>query len=204
MDWQRGLRRRISGRESIHQITSPPSSTSCAAPSCHARLPFPRIWINFWLPCNSFQLAVFKCLLMSGLRKQELESLTWHDVSFEAGTITVSPKPGFSPKDWEQRTIEVPASLLDLIKALPRKSQWVFANGRGESLHPHVGRLQRHRQSCWNRRCTPSQISCDVWDRAPTIRRGFENRAETFGATRTLKARCGIWQRRRAPKSGQR
>ena len=52
---------------------------------------------------------VFKTLLMAGLRKQELESLTWDDVSFAVGTITVSPKPGFSPKDWEQRTVEVPA-----------------------------------------------------------------------------------------------
>lgn len=85
----------------------------------------------FFKACNPFQLAVFKTLLMSGLRKQELESLTWDDVSLVAGTLTVSPKPGFSRKDWEQRSIEVPTTLLDLIKALPRKSQWVFANGAG-------------------------------------------------------------------------
>jgi integrase len=85
----------------------------------------------FFRACSPFEFAVFKCLLMSGLRKQELESLTWDDVSFVSGTITVSPKPGFSPKDWEQRTIEVPASLLDLIDPLPRKNNWVFANGNG-------------------------------------------------------------------------
>jgi len=28
-------------------------------------------------------------------------------VDFKAGTLTVSPKPDFTPKDWEQRTIEV-------------------------------------------------------------------------------------------------
>ena len=80
---------------------------------------------------NKFLTAVFKCLLMSGLRKQELESLTWDDVDFDSGTISVTAKPGFIPKTWEERTIEVPNELLELVKALPRKSQWVFANGNG-------------------------------------------------------------------------
>ena len=88
---------------------------------------------------------VFKTLLMAGLRKQELESLTGDDVSFVAGTITVRPKPGFSPKDWEQRTVEVPASLLDLIEPLPRKDRWVFSTRTG-NRYTHVGRLQRHWQ----------------------------------------------------------
>ena len=34
----------------------------------------------FFSECNPFQLAVFKCYLMSGLRKQELENLEWTDV----------------------------------------------------------------------------------------------------------------------------
>ncbi|HTR27394.1 MAG TPA: site-specific integrase [Terriglobales bacterium] len=80
---------------------------------------------------NKFLTAVFKCLLMSGLRKQELESLTWDDVDFDSGTISVTAKPGFTPKTWEERTVEVPNELLELLKPLPRKSQWVFANGKG-------------------------------------------------------------------------
>jgi integrase len=46
---------------------------------------------------NKFLTAVFKCLLMSGLRKQELENLTWDDVDFDSGTISVTAKPGFTP-----------------------------------------------------------------------------------------------------------
>ena len=80
---------------------------------------------------HKFLTAVFKTLLMSGLRKQELESLTWDDVDFEEGTISVTAKAGFSPKTWEERTIEVPDELLKILKKLPRKSQWVFANGNG-------------------------------------------------------------------------
>jgi integrase/recombinase XerD len=86
----------------------------------------------FFAACNPFQTAVFKTLLMSGLRKQELENLMWDDVNYAAGTITVSPKPDFTPKDWEQRTIEVPSDLLAILKTLPLKSQYVFATRSGK------------------------------------------------------------------------
>jgi integrase len=91
--------------------------------------------VKFFAACKSlFHLAVYKTLLMSGLRKQELESLEWSDVSFEAGTLKVCAKPGFSPKSWEERVIEVPKQLLDLIEALPRKFKWVFANSKGNKF----------------------------------------------------------------------
>jgi integrase len=84
----------------------------------------------FFRHCKQFHLAVFKTYLMAGLRKQELENLEWTDVDFKAGTISVSPKDGFDPKDWEQRTIEVPDELLHILKSLPRKNRLVFANTR--------------------------------------------------------------------------
>lgn len=87
--------------------------------------------VKFFAKCNPFQLAVFKCLLMSGLRKQELENLTWDDTDFEAGTLQVSAKPGWSPKTWEERTIEVPSDLLEILKGLPRKGKYVFATKSG-------------------------------------------------------------------------
>jgi len=57
--------------------------------------------------------------------------LDWSDVDFRAGTITVSPKPDFAPKDWEQRTIEIPDELLAILKEMPRRGELVFANGAG-------------------------------------------------------------------------
>jgi integrase len=85
----------------------------------------------FFKECDSFRYAIFKCYLMSGLRKAELESLNWEDVDFKAGTISVSPKPDFTPKDWEQRTIEIPDELLAILKEMPRRGATVFANGAG-------------------------------------------------------------------------
>ena len=87
--------------------------------------------VKFFSKCKPFQLAVFKTLLMSGLRKQELESLTWDCVDFVSGTLSVRGKPGFTPKDWEERTIEVPSDLLTILKELPRNGKYVFATKTG-------------------------------------------------------------------------
>src|SRR5438552_5059467 len=43
----------------------------------------------FFKHCNPFQLCVFKTFLMSGLRKQELESLEWDDINWTAGTFKI-------------------------------------------------------------------------------------------------------------------
>lgn len=83
----------------------------------------------FFYHCTAFQYAVFKCLLMSGLRKAELEYLTWSDVDLDAGTLKVCAKADFSPKTWEERTIEIPTELVNILMELPRRAAWVFANG---------------------------------------------------------------------------
>jgi hypothetical protein len=93
---------------------------------------------GFFAACSAFQFRVFKTLFMSGLRKQELENLEWPDVSFTVGTITVSPKPGFEEKDWEQRTIEVPDELLDLLKPEAKPAGYVFTT-RGMASTPTCG-----------------------------------------------------------------
>jgi hypothetical protein len=97
----------------------------------------------FFKQCTPFQVAVFKTLLMSGLRKQELENLCWDDVDFVDGTLKVCAKRGFSPKTWEERTIEVPAKLLAILQKLPRRSQYVFANG------PHITTASMLNPSPW-------------------------------------------------------
>jgi integrase/recombinase XerD len=80
---------------------------------------------------DTWRVAIFKTYLMSGLRKAELEHLEWDDIDFKAGTITVSPKLDFTPKDHEQRTIEVPDELLTILKELPHRGTTVFANSKG-------------------------------------------------------------------------
>jgi integrase len=83
---------------------------------------------KFFTACSPFQRLVFKTFLMSGLRKQELENLAWTDINFTAGIIKVSAKPGFQPKTWEEREIEVPSDLLNMLRGILRRSHLVFAN----------------------------------------------------------------------------
>ena len=85
----------------------------------------------FFAACNPFQFAVFKTLLMSGLRKQELENLTLDDVDYDAGTLKVCAKEGFRPKTWEERTVELPSDLLEILKTLPRRNAYVFTTKTG-------------------------------------------------------------------------
>jgi integrase/recombinase XerD len=85
----------------------------------------------FFAGCNQFLTAVFKTYLMSGLRKAELENLEWADVDLVAGTVRVTAKDGWQPKDWEERTIEVPDELLGILKELPHRGKLVFANSEG-------------------------------------------------------------------------
>lgn len=89
---------------------------------------------KFFAACTEFQLCVFKTFLMSGLRKQELENLEWDDINWTAGTLKVCAKPGFSPKTWEERTIEVPSDLLGLLcerKDTTIKGNYVFGTRNG-------------------------------------------------------------------------
>ena len=86
---------------------------------------------KFFANCDDFQTAVFKTYLMSGLRRKELENLTWNCVDLKAGTLKVEAKSGFSPKTWEERTVEIPTELVAILKALPRNSNYVFPTRTG-------------------------------------------------------------------------
>jgi hypothetical protein len=95
----------------------------------------------FFEHCDSWRFAIFKCYLMSGIRKAELENLMWEDVDFTAGIIRVRPKKDWQPKTWEARDIEVPDELLTILKELPHRGKYVFANsakGTGQNWPPDI------------------------------------------------------------------
>jgi integrase len=95
--------------------------------------------------CEGQDRAAFATLLLTGLREQELCYLTWNDVSRQRGRemVVVRRKPGFSPKDYEEREIPVQAELATMLLVLPRESQWVFPSPGGK-LEPHLlRRLKR-------------------------------------------------------------
>ena len=72
-----------------------------------------------------------KTYLMSGLRRKELENLTWDCVDLKVGTLRVEAKGDFVPKTWQQRTVEIPHELVEILKSLSRTSRYVFPTSTG-------------------------------------------------------------------------
>ena len=80
----------------------------------------------------------------TGFRIDEIAHAEITDVDFERGTVRTSPKPhmGWMPKNKEARTIEVPDSLLGLLRALNRKSGLIFPTKDGK-VNRHLDRIVR-------------------------------------------------------------
>src|SRR5438105_3721476 len=66
----------------------------------------------------------YEFFLMTGMREQEVMHCSWADVSLSRSTITVRYKPeyGFSPKNYREREIPIPAKLAQNLKAWKAKS----------------------------------------------------------------------------------
>jgi integrase len=84
----------------------------------------------FFSHCNKYNNAVFKTLLMTGLRMQEAMNLEWTKVDFRSKVMRVReitkeklPKalgykiPGVRIKDREERTVPIPDELIDILKS---------------------------------------------------------------------------------------
>lgn len=95
--------------------------------------------------CDEEDRAAFATLLLTGMREQELCFLTWEDVRLTKGRecVVVRAKTGFSPKDYEEREIPIPAELAAMLRARERKSQWVFARPDGSQETHLLRRLKR-------------------------------------------------------------
>lgn len=95
--------------------------------------------------CNECEKTIFGTFLLSGLREQELCFLTWADVDLadlDNATIRVRGKEGFSPKDYEERTVPIQRELAELLDPLPRTATWVFPTKTGNRLTHLLRRLK--------------------------------------------------------------
>lgn len=93
---------------------------------------------RFFAACTSVrQVACFKTLLMTGLRKQEHAWLTWSDLEDNCTVLHVQPHPPFfQPKSHEARRIPIPAPLSELLRRMPRGNWLVFPTRNGRAnLH---------------------------------------------------------------------
>ncbi|MGO9495085.1 MAG: tyrosine-type recombinase/integrase [Terracidiphilus sp.] len=85
------------------------------------------------------EATLLKFLLGSGFRDQEIRYVEWKDIDFRNHEVRVKTKPHwrFTPKNWEERVVPLPAGLIERLRkrkearsATP--NQLVFPNGRGK------------------------------------------------------------------------
>lgn len=71
---------------------------------------------------DSYHRIVFEVLLKTGLRMQEAMYLEWPDFNLRLGTLTVKAKDdlGFDVKDRAERTLPIPADLIEPLKVWKR------------------------------------------------------------------------------------
>jgi site-specific recombinase XerD len=102
---------------------------------------------KFFGACDEDERRLFMSILLSGMRKGEVEYLTWSDISFELGVIFIQEKPEFA---WKPKTDErlIPISpmlheLLVIQYAKRTSDLLVFANRAGNRDTHMLTRLKK-------------------------------------------------------------
>src|SRR6266550_4430421 len=75
--------------------------------------------------CDEEERLWYEFFLMTGMREQEVMHCSWADVNLTRSTVTVRYKPeyGFSPKNYREREIPIPAKLVTSLKAWKAKAE---------------------------------------------------------------------------------
>jgi integrase/recombinase XerD len=97
---------------------------------------------KFFAACDTEERVFFEFYLMTGFRKKEVTFCTWSDVDLKQGVVRVTAKPeyGFRPKDWEEREVPIPDTLVRSLK------QWAkHRNGSELVFSTRNGTPRKHR-----------------------------------------------------------
>jgi integrase len=79
---------------------------------------------SLFAKCDAEERLWFEFFLMTGMREQEVMHCSWADINLSRATVTVRYKPeyGFSPKNYREREIPIPAKLVEQLKVFKAKS----------------------------------------------------------------------------------
>lgn len=96
--------------------------------------------LNSW-PCQE-SAAFVRFTLFTGMRRGELFKLTWDDVDFNRGMITLR-----EPKGGKTQTIPISSQALDVLRGLEPASTYVFPGKNGEQRTDFKGPWRRIRKA---------------------------------------------------------
>ena len=104
---------------------------------------------KFFAACNEDERRLFSAILLTGMRKGEIEHLVWSDINFELGILFIQAKPeiGWQPKT-DERIIPISPALQQILFeqfARRRSPRWVFANQKGQ---PDIHILEKLKKVC--------------------------------------------------------
>ena len=91
---------------------------------------------KFFAACREDERRLFSAILLTGMRKGEIEYLTWNDLNFDLGIVFIQAKPevGWQPKT-DERVIPISPTVQQLLfeqYANRTSDQWAFANSAGQ------------------------------------------------------------------------
>jgi integrase/recombinase XerD len=154
---------------------------------------------------NDEERLAYQFFLYSGGREREVSYATWRDIDFQSKTFTITAKPdlGFTPKDFEERSVPLPDALVDALherRRLYPDSRLIFTNKVGGVEGHFLHRLKRlalraglNCGHCVNKKglsCKKHPV-CDNWE-LHKFRKSFATIHHESGVSaRTLQAWLG-------------
>jgi integrase len=91
--------------------------------------------------------AIFYTFIHTGMRSGELFNLKWEDIDLQSKVIYIRQKAGFIPKgkdnsthEAKQRIIPIHDSLVEVLKTVKQKSEYVFVDAEGNHFSKHKPR----------------------------------------------------------------
>lgn len=95
---------------------------------------------------------IFMVYMYTGARKTELFTLEWEDIDWERKVIRIRYKKGFIPKT-DERMLPLHNKLAEILKSIPRRSKYVFLDGKKPYLYPDETKARGYYESHKPLRC---------------------------------------------------
>jgi integrase len=95
---------------------------------------------------------IYMVFMYTGARKTELFTLEWDDIDWERRVIKIRYKKGFIPKT-DERSLPLHNKLAEILKSIPRKSKYIFLDGKKPYLYPDEKKKRGYYESHKPSRC---------------------------------------------------